>query len=952
MPMGRYSETYISILAAAVLLLAGPFRAGGAAAGKETGGFRLVRDGRPAPVCCLGESEVVRTALGMYVSDVEKVTGRTPGQGSASDDGTIVVGTLSESGAADSLARAWGVDTDVIEGHWEAFRICEVVKDGKSRLLVLGSDPRGTAYGVLELSRRLGVSPWEWWADVAPRKAGNVSLPSGVDIMQEPSVQYRGIFLNDEDWGLDVWGTAYEGSFIPGCLGPKVYSRIFELLLRLRANTFWPAMHASTVAFYKVPGNREAASRYGIVTGTSHCEPMMRNNVGEWDSARYGDYNFASNRKGVLGYWRERVQEVSSDETIFTLGMRGIHDGKMEGAVTLGEQTALTNEVIRAQRALLSDCLHRPVGTVPQVFVPYKEVLDIYRNGVELPQDVTLMWCDDNYGYITRLSDEDEQSRSGGSGVYYHVSYYGKPHDYLWLATSQPALMVSEMDRAYSHGARKLWILNVGDLKPAEYHMELFLDMAWDIRSVSVEDAGRHIEGMLERDFGTDAASEALALLDGHWRLAAERKPEHMGWSRIQQPGVKGGITPVHDTEYGSFCSAAFRRIEAYDELCRRAEELGKKLPADRRDAWFELVEYPLKGASLMNRKLLFAQFARHYAAENLAAGAEYRDASVEAYDSIRALTDVYNREIAGGKWNGIMSMSPRNLPVFSAPEFRDWPEGYAGNRSLLWVEGEPSPLAPDSGRGTVHAALPAFMRSAGNEVLLHVFGQEGSLAVKDKPEWLDVRTVQMVPSHGYMVLSADFQAGAPRKGTLSLSFGGLDYTVSVRREDDTSLAGAPVVGGISAAAGSGYSGAEGVTTLKGLGQSGQAVLIDKGGKAEYLLRSPGLGEAEITACFLPRHPESSGTLRFRLWVDGRDMGEYDISEVFGEEPWKVNVLRNQARESIPVNLPEGACRIGIEPLDEAMILDGVVLGRKGMCPYSVWGLTVNQIGNNTLTNL
>ena len=186
MPMGRYSETYISILAAAVLLLAGPFRAGGAAAGKETGGFRLVRDGRPAPVCCLGESEVVRTALGMYVSDVEKVTGRTPGQGSASDDGTIVVGTLSESGAADSLARAWGVDTDVIEGHWEAFRICEVVKDGKSRLLVLGSDPRGTAYGVLELSRRFGVSPWEWWADVAPRKAGNVSLPSGVDIMQEP----------------------------------------------------------------------------------------------------------------------------------------------------------------------------------------------------------------------------------------------------------------------------------------------------------------------------------------------------------------------------------------------------------------------------------------------------------------------------------------------------------------------------------------------------------------------------------------------------------------------------------------------------------------------------------------------------------------------------------------------------------------------------------------------
>ena len=386
-------------------------------------GFPLVREGRPAPVCYVGGEQVVKTALAIYAADAERVAGEAPARCDAPGNAVVVVGSLSEPERLDPLLRAWGVSAKAVEGRWEAFRICEAFRNGERALFVVGSDPRGTAYGVLELSRLLGVSPWEWWADVTPRRSRTVTLTAGYDRTEAPSVQYRGIFLNDEDWGLDPWGARYEGSGVAGELGPKTYSRVFELLLRLRANTLWPAMHASTVAFYKVPGNREAAERYGIVVGTSHCEPMMRNNVGEWDEARYGAYNFVTNRAGVLRYWRERVLEVADDENIFTLGMRGIHDGEMAGAVTLDEQTALTNEVIRAQRQMLSAELHRPVDGIPQTFVPYKEVLDIYDNGVELPEDVTLMWCDDNYGYITRLSNAAEQARSGGAGVYYHVSY-------------------------------------------------------------------------------------------------------------------------------------------------------------------------------------------------------------------------------------------------------------------------------------------------------------------------------------------------------------------------------------------------------------------------------------------------------------------------------------------------------------------------------------------------
>lgn len=888
------------------------------------GGFPLVRDGRPAPVCCAVGEQVVRTALAIYAADAERVAGETPLRCEAPDGGTVVVGSLSERERLEPLLRAWGVSTEALEGRWEAFRICEASRDGRRALFVVGSDPRGTAYGVLELSRLLGVSPWEWWADVTPRRTREVTLPAGYDRTEAPSVQYRGIFLNDEDWGLDPWGARFEGGGVAGELGPKTYSRIFELLLRLRANTIWPAMHASTVPFYKVPGNREAAGRYGIVVGTSHCEPMMRNNVGEWDEKRYGEYNFAANREGVLRYWRERVLEVAGDENIFTLGMRGIHDGEMAGAVTLDEQTSLTNEVIRAQRQMLSAELHRTVGAIPQVFVPYKEVLDIYDNGVELPEDVTLMWCDDNYGYITRLSNAAEQARSGGAGVYYHVSYYGKPHDYLWLATSQPALMVSEMRRAWDCGARKIWILNVGDLKPAEYHTELFLDMAWNVDAVAPETVGEHQRRWLEREFGPEAAPRAAALMRGHYRLAAERKPEHMGWSRIQQPGVRGGITPVADTGYGSFSAGVFDRVEAYERLQAEARRLGERLPADRRDAWFELVQYPVEGAALMNKKWLYAQLARHYAAEGLAAGAEYAAVSRQAYDSIRLLTDRYNRETAGGKWLGMMSMSPRSLPVFAAPSFGEMP---ADGPPALWVDGAPERVAADT------VVLPCFVRSAGNTVVVNLFSAPGA-EVGPLPAWLKAERRRMTPSHERLTLRAGFTGKARPGETFTIGAGGRRCVFVVSREDDAGVSGVPMTGGMAFVAGAGYVRGEGAAVIDGLGQSGRVVRLGKGVCAEYLLRCDAAGEADVTACFLPQHPAAAKSLRFRLTVDGVCRGEFDIREVFGEEPWKVNVLRNQARRGVRLHLSEGVHRIGIEPLDEAMLLDGVFIDRTLRNPY------------------
>ena len=266
------------------------------------------------------------------------------------------------------------------------------------------------------LSARMGVSPWYWWADVAPVRQKTISIKIEDYTSRSPSVKYRGIFLNDEDWGLQPWAAK---TFEPetGDIGPKTYAKIFELLLRLKANTIWPAMHPSTKAFYTIPGNKEVAAEYQIFVGTSHAEPMLRNNVGEWDKKKFGDYDYSTNRNVVKNYWQERIEELGPDDKyIVTLGMRGIHDSGMQGNYTKEEKVAMLETIISDQRKMLENVLKKDVKSIPQAFVPYKEVLEIYSDGARIPADVTLVWPDDNHGYIRQLSNAEERKRSGGAG--------------------------------------------------------------------------------------------------------------------------------------------------------------------------------------------------------------------------------------------------------------------------------------------------------------------------------------------------------------------------------------------------------------------------------------------------------------------------------------------------------------------------------------------------------
>lgn len=544
-------------------------------------------------------------------------------------------------------------------------------------LYILGNNGRGTAYGILELSKTAGVSPWIWWGDIKPKEKERLIINDNFQTFQAPSIEYRGIFINDEDWSTRIWAHNTLDKDLPdGNMGPHTYKMLFELLLRLKGNTIWPAMHPGTAAFFKVKGNKEIADSCGIYIGTSHCEPLLRNNVAEWDEKTMGPFNYLTNKKKIDQYWIERLKETAGMNAMYTIGMRGIHDGNMEGTQTLDESTKWLQKVINDQRKLLSKTLKTDIKKIPQVFVPYKEVLDIYENGLKVPDDVTLMWCDDNYGYLTHLPYKNELYRKGGNGIYYHLSYWGQPHDYLWLTTTQPGLIYEEMKRAYDSNARKLWIVNIHDPKVAAYDLSLFMDMAWNINCVTPNNLQQHLQNWLSQQFGRKIGTQLEPVIKEYFHLTGIRKPEFMGWNQIEldKKQYSKGWSPVEDTEFnaGEFGGEINRYEAAYQALKDNVTDIEKELSPEQKDAYFAAIKYPVFMAADMARKQLEAQESRDIARPGLF----YKDAdamsaaanSIIAYDEIKTMTNDYNQKLANGKWNGIMSMDPRNLYVFSAP--------------------------------------------------------------------------------------------------------------------------------------------------------------------------------------------------------------------------------------------------------------------------------------------
>lgn len=457
--------------------------------------FPLVSDKGVANICTdKKDYAVVGITAQMLADDIKRVTGQNATVINTTKTNiagpTVVAGTLGKSVMIETLVKNLKIDVSSIRGSWESFIVATAVnpKTKTPLLLIIGSDRRGTAFGLTSLCESIGVSPWYWWADVVPEHKDKLYVENGVFCQGEPSVQYRGIFINDERFG--GWARWAEQHFEneTGKVGPKTYRKVFELLLRLKANYLWPAMHPGTQAFNADPENARLADDYAIVMGTSHCEQMLRNNEGEWKAVNelakkdksitpLGDFNYITNRKTMQNYWETRVKTNGRYENTYTLGLRGIHDYPMEGANTTQQRVALMQQAINDQRDILRRNISKPVEEIPQVLCTYEEVLDAYHNGLQVPDDVTLLWSDDKHGYCRNLCNPIEQKRKGGAGIYYHLSYHGDPASWIWFSPLSPAFISTELTKAYTYGARKIWVFNVGDIKPAEKEISFVMDL-------------------------------------------------------------------------------------------------------------------------------------------------------------------------------------------------------------------------------------------------------------------------------------------------------------------------------------------------------------------------------------------------------------------------------------------------------------------------------------------
>ena len=620
------------------------------------------------------ESPLVGHMAEVLADDIERVSGIRP-------EVSRVTGLsgqsymLGKTKAAIVLATAgrskWHKD---IRGSWERYAID--TKDGC--LYITGSDARGLAYGVFHVSEAIGVSPWYWFADV-PVDPSNKRVFSYQEnyVSKSPTVKYRGVFINDEDWGLKTWSAKnYERDL--GDIGPKTYDKVCELILRLKGNMLAPAMHTCTGAFYSHPESQKMADKWGIMITTSHCEPLLFNNAApsEWDKERDGEWNYETNSATILKKLDDRIRETAQYDNIYTMGMRGLHDEAMKGSTDPKDRARTLEKVFAKQRAILTKYKKVKAERLPQIFVPYKETLDIYDAGLRVPDDITIVWPDDNYGYMKRVSDAREQQRKGGSGVYYHISYLGTPHDNLWIATTAPMLMYYELKKAYDAGADRYWLLNVGDIKPGEIETQMFMDMAWDFDAFSYDNANNYQAEWLARTFLSkgdhltsrlpELTAQFQFILDNYYRLAWDRKPEFMGYE-FEWSGDE--LDALHDTDFSFDDGTAQKRLMDYENICEAYDMIESNIDEALRPALFEMLGYAVHSACQMNRKFLYAQ------RNHETGSAIYAAMALNANGKIEQLRKRYNEQL-DGKWREMISEIP---PGFCAkyqqmPKLSDQP--------------------------------------------------------------------------------------------------------------------------------------------------------------------------------------------------------------------------------------------------------------------------------------
>ena len=610
----------------------------------------------------------VRIAVENLRNDFKAVTG--------SADAPIVVGTIGKS----KLAKKYKQQSKELQGKWEQY----LIFTDKGKLVILGSDKRGTIYGIYELSRQIGVSPWYWMADAPIQKHKKLFAKSGIYTDGEPKVKYRGIFINDE-W--PSFGTWCNNQF--GGINSKAYARIFELMLRLKANYFWPAMWDSRFN-EDDPLSPQLADDMGIVMGTSHHEPMMRahkeyvyrkDSIGAWD--------YATNKANLDRFFEEGLERNKAYDNLITIGMRG------DGDVAMGNGNDEDNmktlkDVVDGQREIIERVYKKPASEVPQLWAIFTEVQRYYDAGFTVPDDVTLLFCDNNWGYIRRTGPEKEQARKGGMGMYYHIDMNGGPWNDRWINTTTAAKIREQLNLAYQTGIDRIWIINVGDLKPKEMPIDFIMHYAWNPDDYPADKIDQYMVDWARSIFGGEYAREIADIVTEYSKMNLERKPE------VQRVGI-------YSVETGE----AQRMFNRWDELEKRTLSLSKKMPAEMQDAFYQLVEYPAVASAGVAKIYLAATLGDSITMQTL-------------FERDKQMTDKYNKVIAGGKWDGMMLDKHIGYRMWSMPNENTLPQVAKPSDKTGITASETAIMAHDYTRRTATddahwVFLPGLGRGKGN---------------------------------------------------------------------------------------------------------------------------------------------------------------------------------------------------------------------------------------------
>lgn len=594
---------------------------------------------------------LVKKSAKLLQTDIQAVTGTLPNLINTlpnSANTLIIIGSLEQSPIIQSLINNKKIDVQSIRNQWEAYTIQSVANPFKgvsNALVIVGSDRRGTAYGVLGLSKQLGVSPWYWWADVPVKKKTNLYVDPNSSITDAPKVKYRGIFINDEAPALSNWSREKFGGF-----NHKFYSKVFELMLRLKANYLWPAMWGN--AFYDDDAqNIQAADEYGIVIGTSHHEPLMRAHD-EWKRYGKGKWNYDSNAVALQAFWRKGMQRATN-EKIVSIGMRGDGDEPM----TRETATTLLERIVKDQRDIIAAVTGKPATETPQLWALYKEVQDYYDKGMRVPDDVTLLLCDDNWGNIRKLPKLNEALRKGGYGIYYHFDYVGGPRNYKWVNTNPLPRVWEQMHMAWEYNARQIWIVNVGDIKPMELPISFFLDYAWNPEKIGPTDIQPYTEQWCAAQFGPQHAKAIANIMALYAQYNGRRKPELLDANTYSLYNYNEWAYVVKD----------------YNKLLQQAEAINNQLPANQKDAYFQLVLHPVRACANLNEMYYYTALNKEAYTNQSETANQYADKVKALYQKDSLITLQYHR-LGNGKWNHMMSQTHIGYTNWQQPSANKMP--------------------------------------------------------------------------------------------------------------------------------------------------------------------------------------------------------------------------------------------------------------------------------------